>query len=296
MGLIKSNTKWVLFLSANPDSEHRHILDLAFGLHCLESAGIGQGDIFIYIDGNDRNFVAQWMANGSKNSYVIKQSSDFFTDQANNTHENMVMFVTGHGSIYGIDAQKPITPHALLKGIKNTPGLKHAILYLGQCYAGVFNYIGAGKKVSATGIVEPDLIIMGATNLHESLSSPTQEVLANGPMTWAANLFLLHMFKWLSNPMDVDGDGKITVMDSYKYAGAMSNLANKTMKIQTFVRSVELHDKWNVAKETHANNPTPHSQLLYDALTAQYENLLDVRYIHQECWILNAIPAQFIEF
>lgn len=296
MSLKSGNTKWVLFLSASADSEDRHILDLAFGLQCLESAGIKQGDIAIYIDGSDRNLVAQWMANGSKNSYTIKTSKDFFADQASNTHENLVMFVTGHGSISGISAPTSITPFALLTAIKGTPNLKNAILYLGQCYAGIFNYIGAGKKVSTAGAVDPDLIIMGATNLHESLSSSTKENLINGPVPWMANVFLLHVFKWISNPVDVDGDGKFTVMDSYKYAGAMSNLANKEIKIQNFVTSVELHEKWNAAKQAHVQNPTPITQLHFSAVAQQYANLLDVHHIHQESWVLNAIPAQSIQF
>jgi hypothetical protein len=296
MSLIKNKTKWVLFLSSSAATEHRHILDLAFGLFCLESAGVKPADVFIYIDGADRSFVDQWLAHGSANSYVAKQSNDFFADQANNSHENMVMFVTGHGGISGIDAQTPITPYALLKCIKSAPNLKHAVLYLGQCYAGIFNYIGAGRKKVDAGSSEPELIIMGATNLHESISSPTQEILANGQMTWAANLFLLHIFKWISNPRDVDGDGKLTVIDSYKYAGAMSNMANKTIKMVSFRRSVDLHNQLILVKQALSNSPSTQSQLLLQAIEQQYSTLLDVSYVHQECWILNAIPAQFLEF
>lgn len=296
MSLKSGNTKWVLFLSASADSEDRHILDLAFGLQCLEATGIKQGDIAIYIDGTDRSRIAQWMENGSKNSYIIKTSQDFFVDQASNTHENLVMFVTGHGGISGISAPISITPFALSRAIKKTPNIKNAILYLGQCYAGIFNYIGAGRKVSTDAASDPDLIIMGATNLHESLSLATKENLLNGPVPWMANVFLLHVFKWISNPVDVDGDGKFTVMDSYKYAGAMSNLANKEMKIQNFVTSVELHEKWNVAKHTHTQNPTPITQLQFSAVGQQYANLLNVHHVHQESWILNAIPAQSIQF
>lgn len=54
MSLFNNNTKWVLFLSASGDPEHRHIFDLAFGLHSLEAAGIACANIFIYVDGRDR--------------------------------------------------------------------------------------------------------------------------------------------------------------------------------------------------------------------------------------------------
>lgn len=296
MGLVKNNTKWVLFLSASGEPEERHVLDLAFGLKCLEVAGVSQADISIYIDGKDRQLISQLITNGSSNPPSIKESKDFPSDQTKNAHENMVMFVTGHGGIEGIDAPKPITPYALLQQIKGAPSLKQAVLYLGQCHAGVFNYIGAGRRLAAAEGSEPELIIVGATNLHNSLSASTQEALVNGPVNWIANLFLLHVFKWISNPMDIDGDGRTTVIDSYKYAGAMSNGANKNIKIQSFVRSLELHPKWIAAQSAYQSNPNSQTQLTMDALQTQYEAVLDAQYTHQECWILNAIPAQAIEY
>lgn len=294
MNLITSNTKWVLFLSSSGDSEHRHIMDLAFGLQSLESVGISQADIHIYIDGQDRTLIHQLISTGTNNSYTIKESKDFFSDQVNNTHENLVIFVTGHGSIQGIDAPQPITPYALLRSIKTAPNLLNAIVYLGQCHAGIFNYIGAGRRTGQ--VAEPEVILIGATNLHESVSSPTQENLINGPTSWVANLFLLNIFKWISSRIDIDGDGKLTVIDSYKYAGVASNNINKSIKINSFVRSIELHGKWMAAKSADQANSTTQTKLALQALETQYESELVVRYTHQECWILNSIPAQSIEF
>ncbi|MBH4059366.1 hypothetical protein I5M30_05500 [Pseudomonas aeruginosa] len=296
MSLIKSSTRWVLFLSCNADPEHRHIMDLAFGLQSLESAGVNANDICIYIDGQDRSLIQQLISNGSTNNYVIKESKDFFADQVNNVYENLVLFVTGHGSIQGIDAPQPISPYALLRAIKTTPNLKSAIVYLGQCQAGIFNYIGAGRRVGQAGAAEPEVILIGATNLHESLSSSTQETMVNGQTSWVANLFLLNVFKWISSPIDIDGDGKITVIDSYKYAGAASNTINKSIKITAFVRSIELHGKWMAARQADQMNSTQQTKLTLQALETQYESELGVHYIHQECWILNSIPAQSIEF
>lgn len=294
MNLIGSSTKWVLFLSASSDPEHRHIMDLAFGLQSLEAAGIDQADIHIYVDGQDRVLIHQLISTGSNNSYTVKESKDFFSDQENNTHENLVIFVTGHGSIQGIDAPQPITPYALLRSIKKTPNLSNAIAYLGQCHAGIFNYISAGRRTGQG--AEPEVILIGATNLHESLSSSTQENLINGPTSWVANLFLLNVFKWISSRVDVDGDGKLTVIDSYKYAGVASNAVNKSIKINSFVRSIELHGKYMAAKIADQANPTTLTKLALQALATQYESELGVRYTHQECWILNSIPAQSIEF
>ncbi|PPU14656.1 hypothetical protein XacyCFBP2565_12220 [Xanthomonas arboricola pv. corylina] len=294
MGLLTERTNWVLLLASNGEPEDRHIRDLAFGVFCLEISRISPSDISIYIDGSNRSLISQIFSSGTGNNYLIKKSADFFVDLGKNTHTNMVLFVTGHGSIEGLDAPSPITPSPLLQAIRSAPGLSKAVLYLGQCVAGIFNYVGAGTKVAK----EPgaDVIIIGATNLHSSISAPTTENIHSGPTPWVANLFLLHVFKWISAPMDVDGDGAMTVMDSYKYAGVMSNNANKDIKVVSFVTSMDLHQKWLNAKATFAANPTLANSLAYQAATDLHQSNLDVRYTHQECWILNAIPAQKLEF
>ncbi|WP_082754433.1 hypothetical protein [Burkholderia savannae] len=295
MSLIKGSTKWVLFLSARGEPAHRHIFDLAFGLFCLEAAGINIADIHIYIDGSNRASIDNFMKNGTKSSFAIKESKDFFADQQANKYENIVMFVTGHGGTSGIDANPPITPYKLLNCLKSSPNLNRAIVYLGQCYAGIFNYIGVGKGINAQGGSDPEVVFIGATNLHESLSSSTRESLAQGTLSWVANLFLLYVFKWICNPIDVDGDGKLTIMDSYKYAGATSGGLNKSMKAATLANSVDFQWRWVQARNAHNAAPTILTQLAMDAAFTQYASLLEILYVHQECWILNAIPAQKVE-
>lgn len=294
MGLLSERTSWVLFLPSSSEPEDRHIRDLAFGVYCLELAGVSPADISIYIDGSDRNYILQLMSSGTPNAYQIKTSAEFFTDLTSNVHANMVMFVTGHGSIDGLDAPAPIAPCPLLQAIRAAPTLEKAIIYLGQCVAGIFNYIGAGSR----GTPDPgaEAIIIGATNLHSSISASTTETIHSGDVPWMANLFLLHVFKWISAPVDVDGDGAMTVMDSYKYAGVMSNNANKGVKASSFVRSMELHEQWVAAKSAYNSDPSLANQLAYQAATNLHQTNLDIRYTHQECWILNAIPAQKLEF
>ncbi|WP_434631665.1 hypothetical protein [Chromobacterium sp. CV08] len=304
MSLIASKTKWVLFLSSSSQAEERHIFDLAFGVHCLELAGILPVDIHIYIDGSNRNQISQCLSIGTNNNYTIKTTSDFFSDNKHNQYENLVLFITGHGGLNGIEASSPITPYMLLSCIKSTPNLNRAILYLGQCYAGTFNYINAGKKTilshhsfpSSQPINDPEIIVVGATSLHESLSSSTNEKLSKGDLCWLANVFLLHVFKWISAPVDVDGDGKKTVIDSYKYAGALSNSKNKMLKVTFLGKAIMLHNLLFAANATYQANPTPQNQLNRDALLQQYNDAIDLIYVHQECWILNAIPAQSIVF
>ncbi|MBY6246203.1 hypothetical protein [Citrobacter werkmanii] len=300
MSLIRSNTKWVLFLSSSePDPEDRHIQDLVYGLMCLESAGISPQNIAIYVDGQNRQNIRNLFSIATANQYSINTADQFFIDLHSNSHDNLVMFVTGHGSESGIDAPVPITPFMLLDALKSAPALDKAIVYLGQCYAGVFNYVNAGRGRGQTQ-QDPDVILIGATNLYESLSSSTQEQFPNGNLHWVANLFLLHVFRWISAPHDIDGDGRNTIMDSYKYAGVGSNRHNKQSKTSRFGQMVDthaLHKQAIQAANVITGNPQTDSQnqLRLMAVRTQYYNLLNVNYIHQECWILNSYPAQQIE-
>lgn len=294
MGLVGGNTKWVLFLSAKNEPEVRHINDIAYGLLCLEKAGVSIKDIAIYIDGSDRASIENFLKSGTSSQVIIKEPKDFFTDQGNNTYENVILFVTGHGGPFGIDADEPITPHKLLNSLKSSPNLKHAVVYLGQCYAGIFNYIGAGTKTT-NGNADPDIIFIGATNLHQSLSLHTTENFLTGPISWPANIFLLFAFKWFSSPVDIDGDGKFTIMDSYKYAGVFSNNSNKEMKTSELINSSDLQAKFIAAKHAYDTTPNIITEIAYKAAYTNYSTQASLLYVHQECWVLNAIPSQRIE-
>ncbi|MFG0456726.1 hypothetical protein [Shewanella mangrovisoli] len=302
MSLINSSTKWVLFLSTSqPEPDSRHILDLVYGLSCLEQAGIHQNDIHIYVDGKDRSNIVNLFQIASPTAYAVKKSDDFFTDMQNNTHENLVMFVTGHGSERGIDAVTPITPHCLLGALKSSPNLEKAIVYLGQCFAGIFNYVKAGR-VGTQEPKEPNIIFIGATELQESLSTSTAEMFPTSPqpIPWLANLFLLHVFKWISSPFDVDGDSLNTIMDSYKYAGVMTNRSHKAIKASEFIRLMDAYGELKNAQLT-ASTPTGNTQIdmmntiRLQAMEQKYLQSSYINNVHQECWVLNSIPAQSIE-
>lgn len=292
MSFIGENTTWALLLSSNGNPESRHVQDIAFGLFCLENAGIDPSHIRIYIDGSGRHSIEQFVSSGSHNHHNVYNSNDFFADLAKNTNDNLVVFVTGHGTPYGIDGQAPISPHRMITEIKSSPNLKRAVVYLGQCYAGVFNYIGAGNRLTP-GSAGADVVLIGATNLYESISVPTTENLPSGQAQWVANFFLLYVFKWISAPIDIDGDGISTIIDSFKFAGAASNMQNKKLKIDSFRRSMDLHARLLQAREDVTQHPGDATKILtVTALETQVIEELSVRYTHQEPWILNAIPAQ----
>ncbi|EMI4394599.1 hypothetical protein V6473_004540 [Vibrio parahaemolyticus] len=294
MTLQNTSTKWILFLSTHDQApEDRHIYDLSFGIVCLEQAGINPDDIFIYIDGQQRADIESKVSIGTNNTYSVRTSSDFFVDLETYSHDNLVMFVTGHGGIDGIDAPAPITPYKLVDALKSSPDLKNSIVYLGQCYAGTFNYMPVSSTKESTNCV----VLIGATGLHQSLSLPTEETFKGNNLRWAANVFLLHAFKWFSAPKDIDGDGTNTIMDSYKYAGVQSNRSQIARKEQHFVDLIGSYQQL-VQAVNAANQPTAslQSKIEEQAKRQNYSEACTIYNVQQECWILNSIPAQLIEF
>lgn len=301
MSLRSERTKWVMFLPCSNTTETRHVLDLVFGVLCLERAGIDPQDIFIYIDSPAQNMDGLFSL-ASTHQYISRPTVDFFSDLRDNQYDNLVMFVTGHGSPYGLDAPQSIPPNALISALKTTPGLRNAVVFLGQCYAGTFNYVNAGKAKGET----LDIILVGATNLHQSLSTGTSEKFLNPDveLPWMANVFLLHVFKWMSSPKDIDGDGKHTIMDAYKYAGVYTNDANKQVKTNGFVSIIDMLNDYVGARElvkAEETNELDEQTKLDNRVDCQakyemYINRLALHHVHQECWILNSRPAQTVEF
>ena len=126
---------------------------------------------------------------------------------------------------------------------------------------------------------------MGATSLHKSMSSEATKTMISGiTETWQSNIFLSHVFEWFQKPPtgDIDGDGHYTIMDSQKFASAMTNLHINAARNLIFKEIMNLQNQINAT--------TPPS---FD-FESERDRLLGIMNIHQESWILNAIPAQQI--
>ncbi|HHA2024789.1 TPA: hypothetical protein ACOEOY_003594, partial [Enterobacter ludwigii] len=125
MSLRTERTKWIMFLPCSQlIAEQRHVMDLVYGVYCLEAAGISPQDIFIYIDSPNLNCNG-FFSLASNHPYTAQPSSNFFVDLTNNDYSNLVMFVSGHGGPSGMDGPQPITPNRLLNALKNTPNLNN---------------------------------------------------------------------------------------------------------------------------------------------------------------------------
>ena len=289
MGLIDEKTKWIFLLPSARGAEERCVYDVAFGVTCLESQSIDTEDIRLFIDCADDSEIEALLETVLSKKYTFKPSNMLFDELVDNTHENIVLFVAGHGNIYGLDGAPQITPHKLFSEIKKNKHLKLGVVFLSQCYAGVFNYMDVSeKKDPQTGVDAPPIIVIGATNLFTSISAPTTETLRSNKKTWVANIFLLNLFRWVQEPKDIDGDGKYTVMDWYKFAGAQTNTAYINLKCKEFEK---LLDHFQNLKRMKKGLEDFKKQLEHDALEAKYKKMLQNQFNHQERWILQGLQV-----
>jgi hypothetical protein len=269
--------------------EERHIADIAFGLFSLRHQKIDFKDIFLVIDGEDDGFIRRVLATNECQIYKSFELPSLL----NFGYDNLVLFVTGHGGIEGIDSNPPIVPYGLLSNIRNSTSIKNAILYLGQCYAGIFHYLNVVKRDEN----DKTIIIVGATNLFNSISGRLQLPRVDNSMYIAQyNLFLTFLFIWIARPVDVDGDGRFTVTDSYKYASANANMFCKDFKVlQSNLYQYRLMREIYNLEESLKTSGSLLDKVILDGKREQYKQILDMQFNHQESWMLNAIPALDIE-
>ena len=206
--------------------------------------------------------------------------------------DSAIIIVTGHGSAKGIPILSTgrISPKSIADSLRSISNLKIGIVVLGQCYAGIYNYIDASTN--------PNLIVIGATNLHNSLSAPltprnpilyqNKKIFDN----WNANFFIYFFMDWILKPVDIDGDNKFTIMDAYKYAGFKSNQKLEEIKIDHSKKIKNLLFKDEEIKQ----KPSPSDKLETEASDKKLEEELKILYLHQEPWILNANTARNTTF
>lgn len=320
MSLRKSeSTLWLFLLGANCGRvEERFVYDVAYGIKSLEKSGVRSSEIRVLVDTSGQELVKNTLARaGTNDDYRVAEVSKLNEILHEDPHYTAaVIFVTGHGSPEFLVADNPIKPYKFISLIKESATLKRCILYLGQCFAGIFNYLSVGRtqveKDTDTGC---EIVVIGATNLSPSISAPTSETFGPEKIPWQANIFLLGLFVWIANPVDVDGDGKCTIMDSYKFAGSYVNqvLAGRNENIfpEQLSKLIEsknslkktlkqTHDEFEALSNKRQIPPSLLKKLLDASSMAEEIKALQGQISHflnrQETWILNARPAQEIEF
>ena len=286
MQLISEDTVWV-FLSGS--DEERFLDDISFGIECLIYRGIDPSRILVFVDQASTISVLSAYSFPQKIGYYPTSKLKNILDQINPVQ--LALIVTGHGCFNGIVASSVITPNALLTITKSVSSLKYALVILGQCYAGIYNFLEAKTFDKTTNEkLSPEICIIGATNLNVSLSISIKISTFPPPFNsfscnkeWLANIYLLFFMCYVATPVDVDGDNIINVLDSYKMAGIQTNESLHKLKLSLFLESYTLLSDTvsQLVKEATAKELAEKAKkdLIY---------LLDTILTNQNSWILNA--------
>lgn len=304
--LTKENTSWVFLLTSSDNVliEDRHIRDILYGTDVLRLKGVNSKHIVVILDG-PISTVSNSLIESIRKDYTLLKINEIARWCVDHVNENLVLFVTGHGCERGIVASPYITPFQLFHWIKNTRQVKRAIVYLGQCFAGVFNFMDVAQRRQDDQIISPEIIVIGATNLFPSLSAQVTIQThseagedSRTKSTWTANLFLFYLFQWILNPIDIDGDGCCTVADSYKYAGVLSN--NHCSAVKGLILSAVLADASKInefLKPENSSSPeSDEAQLRRASVEERFRQNSKLHANHQEPWMLNSMPAQQIQY
>ena len=294
MGLLSNRTHWFFILPSSTEAEERHIHDIAFGVKILLYKDIDYNDISVIID-HAPNIKIQ-MAFSALNVPLPKKiynTSEIDTLLVNNTYKNAVVFITGHGSPDGLDSSPPIKPYSFYCKFQTAEHFKRVVFYFGQCYAGIFNQMPLSTHLGLSKNPKCQMVAIGGTGLFSSVSAP----LTVNNITWSANIFLMYIFNWLLTDKDIDGDGKLSVMDSFKFASIYTNEALKDIKKKNNLQSIiEQSNLMSCIDKLHSEDIPQEEKDNIQLEILALEKMLEIRYVMQEPWILNASIAMSTVF
>jgi BASS family bile acid:Na+ symporter len=158
--------------------------------------------------------------------------------------------------------------------------------------------IGANCRelaLATSGIVK--FVIIGSSTFYPTISASIQ---LNSPLTtttgaigltqWQANLYQFSLFQWLSKPQDIDGDGEVTLIDAYKFAGVVTIERIQEVWINSFSSLRSRQD------ELAAAEAKGEPQVVLDAFRVTIRQIVSVLYNIQEPWLLHARLASQIGF
>ena len=265
----------------NPNDKERFINDIFHGVYILQKLGVEGERIAIVSDWAS----SDWEAQGFPPIGPIYPYDTCSYLQSIDA-ENLFVISSCHGGLSGIGGVDSIKPFDLVNAIKKNANITNCLVFFGQCYAGVFNYSNVSDE-------NKNIVYIGATGMRSGLSTLLKwDIDANQSFSWCANIAVYYMFKWLESPVDVDGDGLYSIMDLYKYVSFKTN--EKTEIVEKAEEFKFLNTK--IATEIDKRLQSGKSDVI-KALDAQAVDAL-IQYIipHQDCWILNAIPASSMHF
>lgn len=274
------NWQQCLFVFISNSTEVRHLKDIAFGVKVLSNKGVSASSIVVF--SNDPQAVVMLRSYGVNQVWAL---SDVASKLQSLSSDHVLVTVTGHGAPIGID--DTLGPANLCRHVRSIDGLHSGIVVLCQCFAGVFNYALAAEN--------PQLVLIGATNLTSSLSAPISMDTSPGYESlgqWSANLFMINLFSWINDPVDIDGDGHFTILDAYKYAGAYANQHVANVKGRIFTELQQLYVTLMSQKLDQEVNPSVQNEMKVAATQRLIDTKLEIIHVSQEPWLLHANLAR----
>ena len=273
---ICTNTKFLFIITSSDKIEDRFLYDAEKCIHTIHGKGVQLNDILIATDSDNSMILAKCPS---------MRGATFITSQqllhTINTLEcdNLIILTDCHRSINGIDAKSQLKPQPFTEAIKSNPFVKNVVVFFGQCYAGIYNWVDVRQD-------EKNIIYLGATGFDSSLSYGVAGI------PWSANISLIAFFKWLLDPKDIDGDGSFTVMDLFKYIAIFTNNVTNDIEKQQTADLVDAKVELKLAMKEKGRSTDAMTKLEKEAIEALENYIVP----HQDPWLLNAFSAQQVQF
>lgn len=283
---IKDKSHFVFIaISSKPNEDlqdkERFIKDIFHSIYVLQEIGVPGKNITIVSDWDSLD----WENNGFK-PLVPTLPKDACTKIQSIDAENLFVISSCHGGLFGIGGPVSIRPFDLVEAIKTNDKIENCLVFFGQCYAGVFNYTNVSDE-------KKRIVYIGATGMRSGISSYMKwDIGASKSIEWIANIAVFYMFEWLQTPVDVDNDGNYSIMDLYKYVSYKTNNKTEEIEKRETKNFLQTQIDFEIKKILNKDSGT-----ILAMLDAEANQAL-MRYIipHQDCWILNAIPASTMCF
>ena len=176
---ISEGSKFIFIATSSGHLEDRFLYDVNYGVTILKNQGVADEDITVVTDAAKETLVAKCI---NMSNVLFSASSSFEYVIENADCENLFVISCCHGSISGIDSITPIKPFSLNQALKNNKYAKNILVFLGQCYAGIFNFLDVRDK-------SKNIVYIGATDIDASLS-----YMLNG-FRWVANISVVALFQ-----------------------------------------------------------------------------------------------------
>lgn len=269
---ITENSKFIFIVTSSGCLEDRFLYDVSYGVEVLKGKGVADNDITIVTDEASGTLAAKCP---NMSNVIFSPSSNLGTVIENAECDNLFVISSCHGSIKGIDANPPIKPAPFNQALKNNRHIKNALVFLGQCYAGIFSFMDVRDE-------DKSIVYMGATDIDTSFSCKLND------LPWEANISVIALFQWIEKPLDVDGDGIYSITDLYKFVSFFTNSVTKDIeKVHaSYLVDALVQLRLEEERATAAGAPNT-SQITRDAI----ETIRNLSLPHQNTWMLNAIAA-----